>query len=132
MNLHGTVRGAITSVNSDVLAPFLSSTGNGVDAAGNQTPTYADAVNIPIQVQALSGSDKKAINFMNLQTVLRSVYFYGNKQGVERVVQKGGDLVQFRETPNPQTDANPLRNWLVVKVLETWPDWSKCVVSMQQ
>jgi hypothetical protein len=132
MNLHGTVRGAITSVNPDVLAPFLSSTGNTVDGAGNQTPSYAAAVNIPIQVQALSGSDKKAVNYLNLQTVLRSVYFYGNKQGVERVVQKGGDLVQFREVPNPQTDANPVRNWLVVKVLETWPDWSKAVVSMQQ
>lgn len=132
MNLHGTVRGAITSVNPDVLAPFLSSTGNTVDEAGNQTPSYADAINIPIQVQALSGSDKKAVNFMNLQTVLRSVYCYGNKQGVERVVQKGGDILQFREVPNPRTDANPVRNWLVIKVVETWPDWSKVVVSMQQ
>lgn len=130
MNLHGTVRGAITSVNPDILAPFLSSTGNSVDAAGNQTPSYAAAVNMRIQVQALSGSDKRAVNFMNLQTVLRAVYCYGNKQGVERVVQKGGDIFQFPEVPNPTSGT--VRNWLVIKVLETWPDWSKVIVSMQQ
>lgn len=130
MNLHGIVRGAITSVNPDVLVPFLSSLGNTVDAAGNQTPTYATPVTIPVQVQALTGSDKRAVNFMNLQTVLRAVYCYGNKQGVERVVQKGGDILQFPEVPNPTTGT--VRNWLVIKVVETWPDWSKVIVSMQQ
>jgi hypothetical protein len=127
MNLHGIVRGAIGTVNPDIIAPWTQSTGRTVDAAGNVTPTYAAPVNIQIQVQAMTGKDLAAVNGMNLQGVLRAVYCYGNKQGVVRVAQKGGDLFAFPETPGATS-----RNWLVVKVMETWPEWSKIIVEMQQ
>lgn len=131
MNLHGIVRGAITTVNPDILAPWIQSTGRGApDAAGNVVSTYAAPVSIRIQVQALSAKDLSQVNGMNLQNVLRAVYCYGNKQGVVRVAQKGGDLFQFPEVPNPPGGA--VRNWLVVKVVETWPDWSKVIVELQQ
>jgi hypothetical protein len=129
MNLHGIVRAAITTVNPDIMAPWLQSSGNTVDAAGNATPTYTTTT-IPIQVQAMTAQDLRQVNGMNLQGVLRSVYCYGNKQGVVRVAQKGGDILQFPEVPNPV--GGTVRNWLVVKVVETWPDWSKCIVELQQ
>lgn len=128
MNLHNIVRGPITTVNPDIYAPWIQSSGRTVDDAGNVTAVTNAPVSIRIQVQALTGKDLQATNGMGLQGVLRSVYCYGNKQGVVRVAQKGGDLLQFPEVPGN----GPIRTWLVVKVVETWPDWSKVVVELQQ
>lgn len=130
MNLHGIVRGAITTVNPDILAVWLQSTGRTSDAAGNQTPTYAAAATIPVQVQAMSAQSLRHLNGLNTQNILRSVYCYGNKQGVQRVAQKGGDLLQFPDVPNPT--GGTVRNWLVIQVIETWPDWSHVIVEQQQ
>ena len=113
MNLHAIVRGAITTVNPDIIAPWTQSTGRAApDAAGNVVSTYAAPVDIPIQVQAMTGKDLAAVDGLNLQGVLRAVYCYGNKQGVVRVAQKGGDLFSFPETPG-----TTIRTWLVVKVM---------------
>lgn len=127
MNLHGIVRGAITSVNPDITAMFQRSTGNTVSAAGKQVPTYATAVPVQIQAQATDGDDLKHIEALNIQGVFRAVYMYGNTQGVVRPNQKGGDLLQFEQTPG-----SGQQTWLVVKVTETWPDWSRVLVCLQQ
>lgn len=127
MNLHGIVRGAITTVNPDIVAPYLRSTGNTTDAAGEQAPTYAAPVDVRIQVQALTGKDLQQINYLNIQGVLRAVYMYGNTQGIVRVDAKGGDMLRFPQVPG---DPN-VQDWLVVAVLETWPDWSKVAVWLQ-
>lgn len=127
MNLHGMVRGAITTINPDITASFQRSTGNTVGADFSQTPTYATAVPVRIQSQALSGKDLRHAEFLNLQGVLRTVYMYGNTQGVVRPSQQGGDLLAFPLVPGGQT-----LNWLVVEVGETWPDWCKVTVCLQQ
>jgi hypothetical protein len=126
MNLHGIVRGAITTVNKDVTAMWSKSTGNTPNADFSQTPTYATAVPIQIQHQALSGGDLKHADALGLQGILRTVYMYGNKQGVVRPSQQGGDLLTFPLVPN-----GPTLNWLVVEVGETWPDWCKVTVCLQ-
>lgn len=126
MNLHGIVRGAITSVNPDILAVFRQSTGNTVDAAGNQAPQFTDVPDVLIQVQAAEAEDLTHINNFNQEGVYRAVYMYGNTQGVVRPNQKGGDILQFPQTPDAA-----VQDWLVVKVSETWPDWSKVTVCLQ-
>lgn len=126
MNLHGIVRGAITSVNPDILAVFRQSTGNTVDAAGNQAPQFTDVPDVLIQVQAAEAEDLTHINNFNQEGVYRAVYMYGNTQGVVRPNQKGGDILQFPQTPDAA-----VQDWLVAKVSETWPDWSKVTVCLQ-
>lgn len=127
MNLHGIVRGAITSVNPDISATFRQSIGNTVDAAGNQAPNYTDFPDVQIQVQAAEAEDLTHINNFNQEGVYRAVYMYGNTQGVVRPNRKGGDILQF-----PQELGDAVQDWLVVKVSETWPDWSKVTVCLQQ
>ena len=127
MNLHGTVRGAITTVNPDVVASYQKSTGNTGNADYSQTPTYATAINVRIQHQALDGGELRHAEALGLQGVLRTVYMYGNTQGVVRAGQQGGDLLAFPLVPN-----GPTLNWLVVDVGETWPDWCKVTVCLQQ
>lgn len=130
MNLHATVRGPITSVNSDVAGEYLKSTGSTTATDGNRTPAYARTP-VGLQVQALSGKDLQHETFQNIQGVKRSVYMFGNTQGVSRPDVKGGDLLIFAQS----TGGTP-QLWLVVIVLETWAPgdpqgWCKLGVVLQ-
>lgn len=126
MNLHGLVRGAITSVNPDQTGLWRKSTGNNVSPGGRVIPLYDTVTQVPIQVQALSGRDLKHINYLGVQGVRRSVYMFGNVQGVNRPNAQGGDLLVFAEVPGES-----LKTWLVSIVFETWPDWCRVGVSLQ-
>jgi hypothetical protein len=63
---------------------------------------------------------------MNIQGVMRSVHIFGNIQGVVRIDQQGGDILQFPELPG-----GAIRNWKVIQVMETWPTWSRVLVALQ-
>jgi hypothetical protein len=126
VNLHGIVRGAIQTVNPDVMVPYYKSSGYTVGGSFKQAPTYAPVVNVPCQIQALTGKDLRHTELQNIQGVLRAVYMYGNTQGLVRIEAKGGDLLRFAQVPG-----GTIYTWLVVAVLETWPDWSKVAVSLQ-
>lgn len=71
-------------------------------------------------MQALDGDDLKQISGLNIQGVIRAIYLRGVLAGVIRPDSTGGDIIQIAG-----------RNWLVVKVLESWPDWTKAVIVMQ-
>lgn len=117
LNLHGIVRGAINSVNPEFTGVWRQSTGYTTASDGVQSPTYTNAT-VPMQVQALSGLDLKHTDFLNMQGVKRSVYLFGDAQGVVKPEAKGGDILQF-----PQARGGVNYNWLVTHVLETWtPD----------
>jgi hypothetical protein len=127
MNLHGIVRGAITSVNPDTNGIWRESTGSTVSATTMRPiPSYTDHANVPLQVQALSGRDIKRLNYLSVQGVKRAVYMYGSAQGVSRPDAKGGDLLVFPEVPG-----GPAKTWLVAIVFETWPDWCRVGVALQ-
>jgi hypothetical protein len=130
LNLHGLVRGAIGAVNPDVTGQWLVSTGYTQDASYAQVPAYADPLDVQMQVQPMTGKDLSHPSMLNVQGVKRSVYLYGNGQGVVRVDAKGGDLLKF-----PQVQGGQVYTWLVVAVLETWtPDaagWCKVGVVLQ-
>jgi len=130
VNLHAIVRGAIGSVNPDVSASLLVSTGSTVNAAGKRTPTYATGVTVRIQVQPTSGKDVERLAALNIQGIPRTVYMFGNTQGVQRVVAKGGDLLQFSAFKSES-----VTTWLVVLVDGPWNveqgGWTKLLVVQQ-
>jgi len=130
INLHATVRGAITSVNPDTAIVYKASTGNTSAPGGVRTPTYAADVTVRGNVQPLSPEDLKHQDMANVQGVTRAVYLFGNAQGVVRPNAKGGDLLLF-----PQDRGGTNQTWLVCAVLETWgPDtagWCKVGVVLQ-
>ena len=127
MNLHGTVRGAITSVNPDQLVGWQASTGNTVDAAGKQSPTYAASVTVLAQVQPVPDKLLAHTDQLNIQGEYRVVYFYGAKNPIVRSEQLGGDLLTF-----PRVRGGGNGTWLIVQVLEQWPDWCKVLACLQQ
>lgn len=125
MNLHGMVRGAISTVNPDQLITLKRSIGYETDKAGKQIPKY-ETLQGMAQIQAMSSTDLRHTDNLNIQGIMRAVYLHGNWCGVVRADQKGGDILYFGQTPSEREQA-----WKVVSIVETWADWSKVVVCLQ-
>lgn len=119
MNLHGIASAAIAAVNPMTAMTIKTSTGYTTGTDGTQTPTYSTAT-ASGQVQALSGSDIKRIEGLNIQGVVQKVYLTGNYEGQFRKLGKGGDLLVFGG-----------RTYLVTVVFERWPDWCAVGVTAQ-
>lgn len=121
LNLHGMVRGVISAINADTPATLRRSTGYTTAPGGIRTPAFSDTIGM-VQVQALSSSQLKHMNDLNIQGIMRKVYMYGEWGGPVRADKTGGDLLVF--------DA---KTWKIVTVFEQWdrPGWS-CVGVVQQ
>lgn len=130
MNLHGIVRGAINSVNADRPALYLRSTGNTVNADYSQTPSYAAGVPVRVQIQPLDKEGLRHVDRLNMTGVFRTVYMFGNTQGIVRVQAKGGDLLQFSTF-----QGEAVQNWKVLEPDGPWNveqgGWTKLIVCLQ-
>ena len=120
MDLRSIANGVASAVNPNVTVSVQRSTGYTVGAGHKQVPTYAAAVVGPAQVQALDGVDLKQLDGLNIQGTMRAIYLRGALAGVVRPSGEGGDLI----TIGSQT-------WLVTKVLESWPNWTKAAIVLQ-
>lgn len=126
IDVRGIANGAVQIVNRNVWVTLKQASGQyTTDAAGHRTPGFVTA-DYKAQVQALSGSDLRHVDGLNIQGVMRSVHLYGNVQGVVRADKLGGDLLMFPEVP-----CGPVRNWRVVQVMETWPTWCRVIALLQ-
>lgn len=127
MDLRGLANGVTSTVNPNQTVTVLRSTGYTIGAGAKQVPSYAAPVSGPAQIQALDADDIKQLDGLNIQGTIRAIYLRGTLAGVVRPNQTGGDLVTIA-APAPVA----LRGtWLVVKVLESWPDWTKAAIVMQ-
>jgi hypothetical protein len=125
------VRGAINSVNPDRPALYLASTGATSNADFSQTPGYAPGVPVRVQIQPLGKEELRLIEKLNLQGVFRTVYMFGNTQGLVRVLAQGGDLLQFAPF-----QGQAVQNWKVVGPVDgPWNveqgGWTKFIVCLQ-
>lgn len=120
MNLHGIVSPIIAAVNPMAPGAIRRSDGYDIGAGRKQVPKFTDPEDVRLQVQPLSAGDLRHLDAQNIQGVQRSVYMFGDTQGVVRPHAKGGDLLDF----DGQT-------WLVSVVFETWPGWCKVGVKLQ-
>lgn len=127
MNLHGMVRGVISSVNPDIIIQFKKSTGYTKSADFKQIPSYDTAIPVQAQIQALSKSDLKHLASLNITTVQHKVYMFGNQQMAVRADGTGGDILSFA-SPGSTT----VRDWKIMTVFETWhTGWCAFGVAMQ-
>jgi hypothetical protein len=130
LNLHGIVRSAINSVNADKPAQYLASTGNTVNADGSQTPSYAAAQPVTVQIQPLGKSELAHVDRLNLQGVFRTLYLFHNPQAIVRILVQGGDLFQFAPF-----QGQAVQNWKVVLADGPWDvdqgGWTKLIVCLQ-
>lgn len=125
MNLRQIANNATRIINPNITATLKRSNGYTTDEAGKRTPTF-EVLSGEIQVQAMSTSDLQHADNLNIQGVLRSVFMNGNWAGVVRTDEKGGDVLRFPQYPNGEDC-----DWLVVHVIEAWPDWTRVIVCLQ-
>lgn len=122
MDLRGLANGVTGAINPNETVTVLRSTGYTIGAGAKQVPSYAAPVTGPAQVQALDGNDLKQLDGLNIQGTVRAIYLRGTLAGVVRPNQTGGDIVKR---------GSPSQDWLVVKVLESWPNWTKAAICLQ-
>ena len=117
MDLRGLANGVTATVNPNKTVTVRRSTGYTIGAGRKQVPAYADPVTGPAQIQALDANDIKQLDGLNIQGTVRAIYLRGVLAGVVRPDGTGGDLVEIGA-----------ETWLVVKVLEGWPTWTKAAI----
>jgi hypothetical protein len=125
MNLRGMANSLTQNVNPNISITWRKSTGYETDTARKRIPKFSDTT-VQGQVQALSATDLKHVDGLNITGVMRSVYLYGDVEGINRQNQQGGDLLVF-----PQAPGAPDSTWLVATVVETWPDWCHVIATLQ-
>ena len=121
MDLRSVSNGVSNAVNGNIIVTVLASTGSTTGAGLRQVPSYAAPVTGPAQVQALDNMELRQLDGLKIQGTIRGIYLRGALAGVIRPDSKGGDLVTICS-----------QTWLVVKVLESWPLWSKCAIVLQE
>lgn len=121
MNLHGVAANAISAVNPMETATIQVSTGYTTADDGTRVPTYLPAQQVSCQVQALQFSDLTQLDGLNIQGIKRKIYLNGRWDGLVRIDRKGGDLIKMQSGDV----------YLIVLVLEYWPDWSSLAAVLQ-
>ncbi|MDN8598622.1 hypothetical protein Q0A17_04190 [Citrobacter sp. S2-9] len=121
MDLNLIANGLTQSINPNVAAIARISAGYGTAEDGSRAPQYLPDQGVMLQKQALTQRDLNQLEKMNVQGADCTAYIEGAWYGVVRKDKKGGDLfIIGGET------------WLVVAVLEMWPDWSRVALCLQQ
>ena len=121
MNLHALAVPAISVVNPMIDCVVRVNIGTETAPTGRTRPIYAPDVTVKAQVQDLSQKEVRQVNALNHAISNTSVYLYGRVDALVRKDNKGGDILIFRN-----------QTWLVVAVLEAWPDWTKVAVVLQR
>lgn len=126
-NLRATANSVTRAINPNFQATLVISTGNVIGPDFVQIPTY-DETAIFAQVQPLSSKDLRQLDSLNIQGAEKAIYLNGVALGVNRIKQRGGDLVMFAPGTLPEGD-----NWLVLASLEQWGGgvWAKVAVVLQ-
>lgn len=126
MNLRGLVNKYTQVTNKNIQINWIQSTGYKTNDAGKRVPTTM-TLTVDAQIQALSATDLKHIDGLNITGVMRTVYMYGQAAGVIRADQIGGDILVF-----PECCGGENKNWLITQVMENWPGWCRVIVTLQQ
>lgn len=122
MNLRGIVNGVTSGVNPNERVTVFKSIGYTIGVGAKQIPNYDVPISMLAQIQALDGKDLQQLEGLNIQGAIRSIYIRGSLSGTNRPNQTGGDIIKRK---------NDTETWLVVKVLETWDNWTKAAIVQQ-
>jgi len=120
MDLHAIVANAISAVNPRICCTLQRSVGYSIDEAGVQIPKYA-VYHGEAQVQPLSSKEIQHLEQLNISGILKKAYLCGEISGLVRMEGRGGDLLTLADGTK----------WLVVRVLEAWPDWTAVALQRQ-
>ncbi len=120
MDLRGIANTVSDAINPNIPVSVQASTGYTIGAGLKQIPSYAAPVSGYAQVQALTQADLRHLDGLNIQNATKAIILKGELNAVVRSHSQGGDLVTIGND-----------NFLTVAVLEQWPLWSRCAITLQ-
>lgn len=131
MNLHAIVSPAIAAINPNTIGDLYVSTGAQAGNTANDykpQPTFQKYPSVAFQVQAVSGVGTDGpilqhLDSLGIQGTLRSVWYNGNVEAVDRVLNKGGDVMFMLG-----------QWWLCVQLVESWDQdgpWTHFIAQLQ-
>nr|DAH44249.1 MAG TPA: head closure knob [Caudoviricetes sp.] len=118
LNLHGIVRGAITSVHPDVMVQLLRSKGSRPNEDGKPVPTFERLSGIRAQIQSENDAALFHADMAGANTITRKIYLFSPKSTALqpaspfRPLSRSGDYVV-------QKDGTV---WMVNAVIENFAD----------
>lgn len=119
-NVRSLANKASRGINKNSLVSILRAKGYTIGTGKKQIPAYENAINGYAQAQALDNADLQKLEGLNIQGVYRAIYLCGPLHGVIRKTGQGGDIIKYNNA-----------TWLVLKILETWPTWTKAAIVEQ-
>lgn len=120
MDLRGIANSVSSTVNPNIPITVRASDGYSIGTGRKQVPAYLPDVNGYGQLQALDGDDLKQLEGLNIQGTIKALYVTGTLAGVIRPNEKGGDIIIIDG-----------QEWLTVKVIEGWANWTKVAIRLQ-
>lgn len=119
MNLRNIANRMTSGVNPNIAVQWRAYQAYATLPSGKTAATYAAAVPLTAQVQALTKKEIEHIDAMNLSPCERAAYVNGQLQAYDRVAQTGGDFLFFEN-----------RWWKVMAILEGWTTAGWCKVAL--
>lgn len=121
INLRGMANQAIQPINKNQSIAITRQSGYTTNSDGSRVPNTVTITVLASQVQALSASELRQLEGLNISTETRGIYFYGESHGVTRAGQNAGDKITLADGSK----------WLVTSVIEQWTDWVKVSITRQ-
>lgn len=125
INLRAMANSITSAINPNIPAVLKRSIGYVTDDAGVRVNTFTEQ-NIVIQSQSMTSKELQLVESLGLQGYTRAVHLNGNIEGLRRHVEQGADILTFKQ----HDDAEPM-DWLVVQVMESWPNWCRVLLCRQ-
>ena len=125
INLRAMANSITSAINPNIPAVLKRSIGYVTDDAGVRVNTFMEQ-NIVIQSQSMTSKELQLVESLGLQGYTRAVHLNGNIEGLRRHVEQGADILTFKQ----HDDAEPM-DWLVVQVMESWPNWCRVLLCRQ-
>jgi hypothetical protein len=121
VSLHDLVANLIGTINPMITCQWYQNIGITTAVGGVVTPAYNPSVPVQCQVQQLTAADIKHLQDLNQSGITRKVWCDQILTGIDRAAGLGGDRLIL---PDGTT-------WLVVQVVEVWPDWCSATICKQ-
>ena len=120
MNIRAHANRLTSTINRNTIVVLYKANGYTIGEGRRQIPKYEKAADYRAQVQALDSVDLKQLDGLNIQGTIRAIYLYPGVSGAYSPNGSGGDLIKYNG-----------QNWLVVRVLESWPEFTKAAIVLQ-
>lgn len=116
---------AIQVVNKNLPATLVANEGFEIIPGGKQVPKLT-SYEISAQMQSLSTQDLEHLGVINQQGEFIYCYARGKIEAIRRAKDKGADKISFVAYGESEPS-----EWLVTKVIESYPSWVKVLLWRQ-